>query len=49
MGYRILYLETHSALRAALHLYEAASFTQIPQPAWAVHSAMDRFYTKELR
>lgn len=49
MGYRILYLETHSALHAALHLYEAAGFTQIPQPAWAVHSAMDRFYTKELR
>ena len=48
LGYRRLYLETHSNLRAALHVYEKSGYRQIPRPAEAVHGTMDRFYIKEL-
>lgn len=48
LGYRRLYLETHSALVPALRLYEAAGFTQISQPETVLHTTMDRFYLKEL-
>ena len=49
MGYREIYLETHSALTAAARLYERAGYQRIPRPAGVVHSAMDRFYRKTLR
>lgn len=48
LGYRRLYLETHSALVPALRLYEAAGFTRIAQPETVLHTTMDRFYLKEL-
>lgn len=48
MGYRKLYLETHSNLKIALHLYETAGYAQIDRPSWVFHSTMDRFYIKEL-
>ena len=47
-GYRRIYLETHSVLQAAVRLYEKTGYREIPRPAWIVHSAMDRFFTKEL-
>ena len=47
-GYRRIYLETHSVLRAAVRLYEKTGYREIPRPAWIVHSAMDRFFIKEL-
>ena len=47
-GYGKIYLETHTALEAALRLYERAGYRRIPRPPWAVHGAMDRFYLKEL-
>lgn len=47
-GYRQLYLETHSNLVAALHLYEKMGFRQIEKPASVLHSAMDRFYLKAI-
>ena len=48
LGYRRLYLETHTNLRAAIHEYEKSGYHQIPRPAEAVHGTMDRFYIKEL-
>ena len=48
LGYRKLYLETHSNLKIALHLYETAGYAQIDRPSWVFHSTMDRFFIKEL-
>ena len=48
LGYRKLYLETHSNLKIALHLYETAGYARIDRPSWVFHSTMDRFYIKEL-
>ena len=48
LGYKKLYLETHTNLQAAMHIYEKAGFRKIPQPEGAVHSTMDRFYLKTL-
>ena len=47
-GYRLLYLETHSALKSAIRLYEKAGFRAIGKPPCVFHSTMDLFYTKEL-
>ena len=49
MGYRQMYLETHSNLHAAIHLYEKAGFTEIEKPQSVVHTTMDRFFLKELK
>ena len=48
MGYRQMYLETHTNLQAAIHLYEKDGFREIAKPQSAVHSTMDKFYLKEL-
>ena len=48
MGYRQMYLETHTNLEAALHLYEKDGFTEIEKPQSVVHSTMDKFFIKEL-
>ncbi len=48
LGYRRLYLETHTALGAAIHLYERLGYQRIEQPVATVHTTMDRFYLKEL-
>ena len=48
LGYRRIYLETHSNLAAAVRLYEKAGYRLIERPAGAVHGAMDRFFLKEL-
>ena len=48
MGYRQIYLETHSRLRAAIHLYQRCGYREIPRPAWVVHGTMDRFFIKRL-
>ena len=48
MGYKSIYLETHTNLRAAIHVYERAGYRRIPQPEEIVHSTMNRFYLKEL-
>ena len=47
-GYRQLYLETHSNLKAAMALYEKLGFRQIDRPEAVLHSTMDHFYLKEL-
>ncbi|MDO4869724.1 MAG: GNAT family N-acetyltransferase [Bacillota bacterium] len=46
LGYKVLYLETHSNLQAALHLYQAMGFELVERPAFAVHATMDNFMVK---
>ena len=48
LGYGQIYLETHTALQAALRAYERAGYRPIPRPASVIHTTMDRFYLKEL-
>ena len=47
-GYRRIYLETHTTLEAAIHLYEICGYQRVPRPASAIHGTMNRFYLKEL-
>ena len=47
-GYKQLYLETHSNLKAAMKLYEKLGFQQIERPATVLHGTMDHFFLKEL-
>ena len=47
-GYRRIYLETHTALEVAIHLYEKCGYQRDPRPASAIHGTMNRFYLKEL-
>ena len=48
LGYDSLYLETHSALKAASRLYENCGFVEVRRPASAIHATMDRFYFKKI-
>lgn len=48
MGYGQIYLETHTALPAAIHEYERSGYRQTPRPDSVIHTAMDRFYIKKL-
>ena len=48
MGYRKMYLETHTNLQTAIQLYEACGYQQIERPESVAHSTMNRFYLKEL-
>ena len=48
LGYRKMYLETHSNLAAAIHIYEKSGYREIEKPAGVVHATMDRFFIKEL-
>ncbi|MBE5919968.1 MAG: GNAT family N-acetyltransferase [Pseudobutyrivibrio ruminis] len=47
-GYNRIYLETHTNLKAAIHLYEKCGYKLIEKPKEVVHSSMNRFYLKEL-
>ena len=47
-GYSLLYLETHANLQAAMRLYEKLGFRQIEKPTAVFHSAMNRFYKKQI-
>ncbi len=48
LGYKSIYLETHTNLKPAMHLYEKMGYRLIEKPLDVVHSAMDRFYLKKL-
>ena len=48
LGYRQIYLETHTALSAALRAYQRAGYRPIPRPAAVIHTTLDRFFLKEL-
>lgn len=47
-GFRRIYLETHTNLAAAIHIYEKSGYREIDRPASVVHSTMNKFYLKEL-
>ncbi len=47
-GYQASYLETHSNLKAALHIYEKSGYKRIDRPETVAHGAMDHFYYKNL-
>ena len=48
LGYRRIYLETHTKLAAAIHIYERSGYREIRRPEGVVHSTMNRFYLKQL-
>ncbi|MBO4679759.1 MAG: GNAT family N-acetyltransferase [Lachnospiraceae bacterium] len=48
LGYRQMYLETHSNLEAAIHIYEKCGYREIEKPDAVVHATMDRFFLKKL-
>ena len=48
LGYGRIYLETHTNLQAAIHIYERSGYRQIPRPEGVVHGTMNRFYIKSL-
>lgn len=48
LGYRQIYLETHTNLRAAIHIYEKSGYARIEKPEAVVHATMNRFYLKAL-
>jgi len=48
MGFKKMYLETHSNLDVAMKLYSSMGFVEIPKPDFVKHGAMDHFYIKEL-
>ncbi len=47
-GYKASYLETHSNLQAAIHIYEKSGYSKIERPKEVMHGAMDNFYYKKL-
>lgn len=48
MGYDRMYLETHSNLKTAIHMYEKSGFKRIGQlKGYVQHSMMDCFYLME--
>lgn len=49
MGYKRMYLETHTNLAAAIQLYKKCGFREIERPDFVNHSTMDTFFMKELR
>ena len=48
LGYKRIYLETHSNLEAAIHIYEKSGYKSIERPKDVMHATMNRFYMKEL-
>lgn len=48
MGYSKMYLETHTNLQTAIHVYEKAGYIEIPRPESVMHGTMNKFYLKNL-
>lgn len=48
MGFKNMYLETHTNLDIAINIYERVGFELIDRPDCVVHSTMNRFYLKKL-
>jgi putative acetyltransferase len=47
-GFKHVYLETHSNLQAAIHIYDESGYREIPRPKEVVHGTMDRFFWKDI-
>ena len=48
LGYRQMYLETHTNLAVAIHIYEKCGYKEISKPESVVHGGMNSFFIKEL-
>ena len=48
LGYRQMYLETHTNLQIAIRVYERCGYRRIERPAGVMHATMDHFFLKEL-
>lgn len=48
LGYKHIYLETHTNLKAAIHIYEKCGYKEIKRPMFVVHGTMNKFYFKDL-
>ncbi|MCR4748269.1 MAG: GNAT family N-acetyltransferase [Lachnospiraceae bacterium] len=48
LGYKKMYLETHTNLKTAIHVYKKCGYVQIPKPKEVIHSTMNRFFLKQL-
>ena len=48
LGYKHVYLETHTNLQIAIHVYEKCGYRQIDRPEGVMHATMNRFYIKDL-
>ena len=46
--YKRMYLETHTNLKTAIHVYEKCGYKLIEKPKEVVHSSMNRLYIKRL-
>ncbi|MBR2860363.1 MAG: GNAT family N-acetyltransferase [Clostridia bacterium] len=47
-GIKTSYLETHTNLNIAIHVYEKCGYRRIERPADVGHSTMDHFFIKDL-
>lgn len=48
LGYKKIYLETHTNLECAIHMYEKCGYKAVEKPSAVVHATMNRFYLKDL-
>ena len=48
-GYKFSYLETHSNLKAAIHIYGKSGYSKIDRPEGVVHGAMTDFFFKDIQ
>lgn len=46
LGYSKIYLETHTNLPTAIHIYEKLGFQEISPPPSVCHATMNKFYIK---
>lgn len=47
-GFKKSYLETHDNLAAAIHIYIKSGYEEIERPSFVGHSAMNRFFVKDI-
>ena len=48
LGYGKIYLETHTNLPTAIHMYEKSGYREIDKPEGVIHSTMNKFFIKDL-
>ena len=48
LGYTKVYVETHSNLQAAIHIYTKAGYQRMDRPDFVQHGTMDTFFLKDL-
>ena len=48
LGYKRIYLETHTDLKAAIHIYKKCGYKEIEKPSNVVHETMNLFLIKSI-